>query len=143
MCKLGDVIVVKEFRNEYGEIVPKHSFVVINDEPDYVEGFRYDFVSNMLCSFHSEEHKNKKLRFKQNLPLQEEKISGSSINNKEGFIKADQLYYFDKNKIEYKVLAHVDAELLDELVQLILELKEEGLLKPIYTNITENESVGQ
>ena len=36
MCKLGDVIVVKEFRNEYGKIVPKHSFVVINDEQDFV-----------------------------------------------------------------------------------------------------------
>lgn len=32
MCKLGDIIVVKEFKNEYGETIPKHSFVVINDE---------------------------------------------------------------------------------------------------------------
>ena len=138
MCKLGDIIVIKEFKNEYGEIMPKHSFVVINDEPDYVEGFRYDFVSNMLCSFHNGKHKQNKLRYKQTLPVREEKISGENINNKEGFIKADQLYYFDKNKIEYKTLAHVEPELLDELVQLILELKEEGLLKPIYTNIEED-----
>ena len=34
MCKLGDIIVVKEFVNENGETVSKHSFVVINDEPD-------------------------------------------------------------------------------------------------------------
>lgn len=138
MCKLGDVIVIKEFKNEYGEIVPKHSFVVINDEPDYVEGFRYDFVSNMLCSFHDEEHKNKKLKYKENLAVKEQKIAGKDINNKEGFIKADQLYYFEKSKIEYKVLAHVDSELLDELVQLILELKEEGRLKPVLTNVKEN-----
>lgn len=138
MCKLGDVIVIKEFKNEYGEIVPKHSFVVINDEPDFVEGFRYDFVSNMLCSFHDEEHKKKKLRFEQNLAVKEEKISGENINNKEGYIKADQLYYFDKSKIEYKIIAYIDPELLDELVQLILKLKDENLLKPIYTNITDN-----
>lgn len=135
MCKLGDIIVIKEFKNEYGETIPKHSFVVINDETDFVEGFRYDFVSNMLCSFHNNEHKKQKLKYIENLPVKEEKISGEKINNKEGFIKADQLYYFDKNKIEYKVLAHMDPELLDELVQLILQLQEKGLLKPIYTNL--------
>ena len=135
MCKLGDVIVIKEFKNEFGEIVPKHSFIVINDEPDYVEGFKYDFVSNMLCSFHNEKHKKRKLKFKQNLPVKEQKIHGENINEKEGYIKADQLYYFDKKKIEYKVLAHMDSDLLDDLVQLILELKEKNLLKPVYTNI--------
>ena len=59
MCKLGDIIVVKEFKNELGEAIPKHSFVVINDEMDYVEGLKYDFVTNMMCSFHSDEHKTK------------------------------------------------------------------------------------
>ena len=135
MCKLGDVIVVKEFRNEYGKIVPKHSFVVINDEQDFVEGFKYDFISNMLCSFHNEEHKKKKLKYKQNLEIKEEKVLGEKINNKEGYIKANQLYYFDKSNIEYKVIAHLDSELLDELVQLILELQKNNLLIPIYTNI--------
>ena len=137
MCKLGDVIVVKEFRNEYGKIIPKHSFVVINDEQDFVEGFKYDFISNMLCSFHNEEHKKKKLQYKQNLEIKEEKIFGEKINNKEGYIKANQLYFFDKSKIEYKVIAHLDSELLDELVQLILELQKSNLLIPIYTNINE------
>lgn len=135
MCKLGDIIVIKEFKNEFGEIVPKHSFVVINDESNIIEGFKYDFVSNMLCSFHDDKHKRKKLRYKENLPIKEEKISGANINNKEGYIKADQLYYFNKDTIEYKILAHVEPELLDELVQLILELQKQGLLKPILTNV--------
>ena len=141
MCKLGDVIIIKEFKNENDEIVSRHSFVVINDEPDFVEGFKYDFVSNMLCSFHDENHKNKKLKFKENMPVKENKISGERINDKEGYIKADQLYYFDKNTIEYKVIAHLDNELLGELVQLILELQSQGLLKPIYTNIIDNEKI--
>ena len=135
MCKLGDVIIVKEFKNEYGETIPKHSFVVINDEADFIEGFKYDFVANMLCSFHNNNHKKKKLQFKQNFPIKEKKILGKKINNKEGYIKSDQLYYFNKNKITYKIIAHLDAELLDDLVQLILELKEENILIPIYTNI--------
>lgn len=135
MCKLGDIIVVKEFKNEIGETIPRHSFVVINDEEDYVEGLRYDFVSNMMCSFHNNEHKNKKLKFEENLEVKEDSISGEKINKKSGYIKADQLYYFDKNLIEYQVIAHMEAELLDELVQLILILNEKGLLKNILTNL--------
>ena len=135
MCKLGDIIVVKEFKDSNGNLVPKHSFVIINDEEDFVEGLKYDFVSNMLCSFHSEEHKNKKLKYKENLQIKEELISGEKINNKAGYIKADQLYYFNKNLIEYKVIAHMEAELLDELVQLILYLDKRGLLKNVISNL--------
>ena len=134
MCRLGDIIVVKEFKDKDGNTVPKHSFVVINDEKDYVEGLKYDFVSNMMCSFHNDKHKNKKLKYQENLPIKEEYISGDKINSKSGYIKADQLYYFNKSLIEYKVIAHMEAELLDELVQLILVLNEKGLLK----NVTEN-----
>ena len=48
MCKLGDIIVVKEFKDNNGVIIPKHSFVVINDEHNFIEGFEYDFVSNIM-----------------------------------------------------------------------------------------------
>ena len=94
----------------------------------------------MLCSFHNEEHKNKKLKFKENLEIKEKLISGEKINDKNGYIKADQLYYFDKNLIEYQVIAHMEAELLDELVQLILVLNEKGLLKNIITNLKKIET---
>lgn len=137
MCKLGDIIVVKDFKNEYGEIIPQHSFVVINDEPNYVEGLKYDFVSNMLCSFHNEEHKNKKMKYKSNLPIKEQYISGEKINAKEGYIKANQLYYFDKEQIEFYVFAHMEAELLDELVQLILVLDKEDKITNVVSNLQE------
>ena len=137
MCKLGDIIVVQEFKDEVGDTVPKHSFVVVNDESDIVEGLKYDFVTNMLCSFHNDEHKSKKLRFKENLAIRTEYISGKNLNSKEGYIKADHLYYFNKNEIRFKIIAHMDAELLDELVQLILVLSEENKLKIITTNLKE------
>ena len=135
MCKLGDLIIIDEFKNENNEIVPRHTFVVINDKPDFIEGFKYDFVSNMLCSFHNEEHKKNKLKSKSNLPVKEKRISGEYINEKEGYIKANQLYYFNKKKIKYKVFAHMEPELLDELVQLILELNNKNMLEPIYANL--------
>lgn len=135
MCKLGDIVVINNFKNENNEDILKHSFVIINDEADYLNGLRYDFVANMMCSFHNERHKKKKLKHKSNLPIKEKMISGKRLNSKEGYIKADQLYYFDKKKIKYHVIAHIDENLLDELVKLILLLHEEGNLKMITTNI--------
>ena len=139
MCKLGDIIVVNKFKNENGKIISKHSFVVINDEPNFIEGFKYDFTSNMMCSFHNEEHKSKKLKYEENLEIKSNEIIGKTINNKEGYIKADQIYYFDKNKIEYKVFAHIEPELLDELVKLIIKLHDKNKLKIITTNIEDKE----
>ena len=110
MCKLGDIIVVKEFKDISGKLVPKHSFVVINDEPDFIEGFAYDFISNVMCSFHDEKHKEHKLSIKSNLEIK-------------------------KNKIEYKVIAHIDDELLDELVQLIIKLHDKHKEHNVITNL--------
>lgn len=135
MCKLGDVIIIKEFKNENNEIVKKHSFVVISDEKDIVESLEYDFVSNMMCSFHDEFHKRKKAKFKCNLTINEEFVEGKKINNKEGYIKADQLYYFKKENIEYKVIAHMSEELLEKIKKLIVELHNENKTKIITTNL--------
>lgn len=135
MCKLGDIIVVKEFKDSNGVLIPRHSFVVINDEPDFIEGYAYDFVSNVMCSFHSEEQKKRKLNIESNLEVVPEHITGSKLNDKSGYIRADELFYFNKNKIEYKVIAHMDDELLDELVQLIIKLHDKNKDKNVITNL--------
>lgn len=135
MCKLGDIIVVNEFKDRSGITVPKHSFVVINDEPDFMEGYAYDFISNVMCSFHNDEHKKRKLSFEGNLEIDKNKIEGNGINAKDGYIRADELFYFKKENIEYKVIAHMDDELLDELVQLILELDRKDRLVQTTTNL--------
>ena len=141
MCKLGDIIVIKEFKNEIGEKITRHSFVVISDDKNSIEGMHYDFISNMLCSFHNDEHKNRKLKFKENYEIAKEMIKGNNLNNNSGFIKMDQLYYFDKSLIDYYIIGHINLELLDELIQLILELSKEGKLKYITTNLKETSIV--
>jgi len=135
MCKLGDIIVVKEFKDKNGITVPKHSFVVINDEPDFIEGFAYDFVSNVMCSFHSGEQRERKLSIESNLEVTPTDIEGGSHNSKSGYIRADDLFYFKKDKIEYQVLAHLNDELLDELVQLIIKLHDKNKERNIITNL--------
>lgn len=135
MCKLGDIIVVKEFKNEVGEIIKKHSFIVINEQKGSIEGINFDLVCNMMCSFHNEEHKKRKLRFKENLEISGKIISNKKINAKHGFIKANQVYYFDKTKIEYNILGQINDELLNELLKLVIVLNKEGKLKIITTNL--------
>ena len=136
MCKLGDIIVVKEFKNEFGEKMKKHSFVVISDDKDSIEGFNYEFICNMLCSFHDEKHKERKLKYKENLAIRSSSIKGDSINSKEGFIKADQLYYFKKRKIKYKVIAKMNEEALNQLLRLIITLNDEGKIRIVISNLT-------
>ena len=135
MCKLGDIIVVNEFKDASGKLVPKHSFVIINDEQDFIEGFAYDFISNVMCSFHNEKHKKHKLRIKSNLEVKPSQIKGAKLNDKDGYIRADDLFYFKKDKIEYKVIAHIDDELLVELVKLIIKLHDKHKEHNVITNL--------
>jgi len=135
MCKLGDIIVVKEFIDSSGTLVPKHSFVVINDDENYIEGYSYDFVSNMMCSFHDAKHKRHKLGIESNLNIDRNQIIGRNLNDKEGYIKADELFYFKKDKIEYEVIAHMKDELLGTLVKLILELNNKNKVHKVLTNL--------
>lgn len=117
MCKIGDIIIINEFKNEYGKKVPKHSFVVIDDK-----------------------HKKKKLKYLSTLPIKEDEIFGKILNAKNGYVKSDQLYYFDKDKIKFKVIAYMSDEFLEELNMLISKLKKKNYIKKVTTNI-EKETV--
>lgn len=136
MCKLGDIIVIDKYIGDDDTIINKHSFIVINDKPGFIEGLPYDFVANVMSSFKSEEHRIKKLRFQENIEiLGEEVISKIFKNSKSGFVKADQLIYFDKKKINYYVLGHVSRDLLDELMMIIITLNKNGKLKQNVSNL--------
>lgn len=139
MCKLGDIIVVDEYVGDDEVIVSKHSFVVINDKSGFIEGLRYDLVTNVMSSFKNDEHKNRKLRFMENLEvISDDIVADKNKNGKSGFIKADQLIYFDKAKIKYYVLGHLDEKLLDELILLIIKLAECGKLVNNLNNLSDS-----
>lgn len=138
MCKIGDIIVVKKYIGDDGKVIDKqHSFVVIDDNPDSVEGISYDLVTNVMSSFKDEEHRKKKLSRKENLEITSDSIISNTKNGKSGYIKADQLFYFDKSKLDYYVFAQVNRELLDELIRLIIELRCERKLKMNIKNLEE------
>lgn len=137
MCKIGDIIVIKKYIGDDGKVINKqHSFVVIDDNHDKIEGIEYDLVANVMSSFKDEEHRAKKLRFKENIEITSDDIDSEKNNGKNGYIKADQLYYFEKSNIDYYVLAHIDNELLDELIRIIIELRYENKIKMNIKNLT-------
>lgn len=137
MCKLGDIIVINKYIGEDGKLVNKHSFVIINDQPGFLEGLHYDFVCNVMSSFKSEEHRTKKLKFIENIEITGNKIiSNIKKNNRSGYIKADQLFFFDKNKIDYYVLGHISDNLLAELIAIIVSLSEKELIKNNINNLS-------
>ena len=59
-------------------------------------------VANVMSSFKDEKHKHRKLKYKENVGVTSDDIISDNKNNKEGYIKADQLFYF--NKKENKIL---------------------------------------
>lgn len=136
MCKFGDVIVVNSYIGDDGKKISKHSFVVIDDNPGIIKGLKYNLVTNVMSSFKNEEQRVKKLRHKENLEIFSDDIISDTKNGRNGYIKANQLFYFDKEKLDYYIFATIDSELLDKLIKLVVQLETEGRITINTRNIT-------
>ena len=136
MCKLGDIIVVNKYKAENGKTIDTHSFIVVDDTPNSIQGLDYTHVTTVISSFKNEEQKKKKLGFEENLEISEYEKKGK-INNfkKSSYIKADKLFYFNKNKLDYYVFGRISDELLYELVKLIVKLNEENKIIQVTYNL--------
>lgn len=134
MCKLGDIIVVNKYIGENGKEIGTHSFIVIDDNPNSIKGLEYTHVTTVISSFKSEEQKIKKLHYEENMEISEYEKNGTHKFKKASYIKADKLFYFDKDKLDYYVFGRISDDLLDELMRLILHLSEEDKI----TIVTEN-----
>lgn len=123
MCKVGDIIVVRNYKSQ-GENIKRHSFVVLSTEDGQIQGLDYDMVCNVMSSFHSEEHRKKKLGYPGNFEYTAEQENIQNGHGKSGFIKAEQFYYFDRSKTDFYVLGNVEPELFNELLEFINSLTE-------------------
>lgn len=122
MCKVGDIIVIKEYKRS-GEDIRKHSFVVINDEGGEIQGLDYDLICNVMSSFKNEKQKAKKLKYTGNFPISHNDTDTNPDSGKDGYIKAEQFYYFDKEKIDYVVIGNMKEEVFNALIEFIENLK--------------------
>lgn len=134
MCKLGDIIVVNSYKGEDGKDIGRHSFVVVDDEGGTISGLEYSLVASVISSFKNKEDKIKKLSYEGNFELSTDSIINKKLK-KESFVKADQAYYFKKDKLDYYVLGRLKDENLIKLLRLILLLSIDGKLKILTSNL--------
>jgi len=120
MCKIGDIILIKTYKDGKNNL-GRHSFIVIDDRKDFIEGLPYDMICNVLSSFKNDEQKKRKLGYEGNFPISHDDTITDPHNGNNGYVKADQLYYFNKDKIDYQVIGNVLPEILNLLFEFISE----------------------
>ena len=122
MCKVGDIILIKNYIVN-GVHLTKHSFVVLNDKAGQIQGLDYDIICNTMSSFKNDEQRKKKLSYPSNFEiLHNDQVINNGGNDIDGFIKAEQFYYFDKDKIDYMVIGTMKVEAFNLLLKFIDEL---------------------
>lgn len=57
------------------------------------------------------------MKYKENLEILETDLDLSRRPKKSGFVKADQLFYFNKKKSNYYVVGRVDEDVLLKLLE--------------------------
>lgn len=124
MCQVGDIIVVKNYKSQ-GRVVKQHSFVVLNTEHGQIQGMDYDLVCNVMSSFKDEEQKAKKLSFPGNFPYEATDERVKNGHGLEGYIKAEQFYFFDRVKTDFYVIGNVSPALFAALTEFIKALSVE------------------
>lgn len=118
MCQIGDIIVIQKYKHGNKEL-SRHSFVVIDDEDGIIQGLPYDFVANVFSSFKNEKQKERKLSYPGNFPILNKDTVTNPNDGKDGFVKADQLYYFSKNNIDYSIIGEMKPDKFNDLIDFI------------------------
>ena len=136
MCKRGDIVVISDFMDG-GKRLPRHSFVVIDDDGGKIRGLDFDFVALMMSSFKDEAQKRKKLAYGTNFAIRAADEEGMPewAHGKEGYIKAEQFYYFNKSKTKIAEIGALNEDVLNELMDFIESLAAQGIT---FREITEN-----
>ena len=133
MCEIGDIIVINNY-TVHGQNIGRHSFVVMDDNNGEICGLSYDFICNVLSSFKSKDQQIKKLSYPGNFPVMasETDVVG---NQKNGYAKVDQLFYFNKSKIDYVTIGKMHQDTFNRLMAYIEYMAKRGM---VFEKITDN-----
>lgn len=127
MCKIGDILLIYNAKDKGP--VGMHPFIVLDDTGGKVSGiYSYDFIGLLVSSADTEEKKEKLKRFEGNFPLSpDDKVMCNDKGvNKYSYVKADQFFYFDKNRIRYIKIGELTPDIFNLIVEFIEELSESG-----------------
>lgn len=124
MCNVGDIILVDDYVHN-GVQIGKHSFVVLSIESGQIEGMEYNLMCNVMSSFKNQQQKQHKLSYPGNFPVEIGDRFVANDNNREGYIKADQLYFLDTNNLNFKVIGSLESDFFNLLLDFIENLTTE------------------
>ena len=136
MCKVGDIIIIEKFKNETGEDVARHPFIVISTKNGIIESMSFDMIGVLMSSIKNEEHRKKKLSYDVNIELKKE--AGAKVDS---YIKGNQLYCFQQDKIDYFKVGCVDIDVFLELREEIKKLAKQRKAVFITTNLEDLEEL--
>lgn len=122
MCKIGDIILVENYCQD-GNNLDRHSFIVLSTENGQIRGMDYNLVCNVMSSFRNEAQKSKKLSYPGNFEIKDSDRNVPSGNSKDGYVKAEQFFYFNKQNLNYHVIGNVTIEFFNTLIEYISELE--------------------
>lgn len=141
---IGDVIVIKKYISPDNIELKQHSFIVVNNQAGKISGVEinlnlelgFDLVATVMSSIKSKEHKDKiKSFYPKNMIIQFNDTQIKNGNKQDGFIKVNQLYYFQRNNIEYIKIGKLNKQTLNKLLELIQINSDNGDLTANYNNL--------
>ena len=127
MCQIGDIILVYNPKR-FNKAIGMHSFVVLDDSQGSIRGVDFDFIGLLMSSMDTDEKHDKLMQYDGNFSITpDEQDIDNRGNGKRACIKAEQFYYFNKNKIKYKVIGKLEKDIFNLLIEFIQELNENGV----------------
>lgn len=118
MCAIGDIILINNFKIG-NQIIPKHSFIVVDDSNGQIEGMPFDFISVIMTSIKSPQQEKYKLGFPGNFYIDNSDTNTNPNNGKDGIAMTDIFYYFNKSKITYTNIGNLNPDTVKELIDFI------------------------
>ncbi len=122
MCKVGDIILLEKYNHKSSE-VDRHSFIVLSTKNGQIGGLEYNLTCNVLSSLKNEKQKKKKLSYPGNFEIKNKDEKVIDGNSNDGYVKAEQIYYFDTSITEFRVIGMVTPEFFNDLIEFINNLK--------------------
>jgi hypothetical protein len=123
MCRPGDIILIEHYYSNDGHEIGRHSFIVLEDEGGQIKGLDYDLICNVMSSFKNKEQREKKLKYPGNFEIKNMDTQVKNGNKKDGYIKAEQFFYFNKAKTEFVVIGFVVKEVFEQLLEFVANLE--------------------
>lgn len=143
MCKIGDIIYINKYIGDDGVEVGRHTFVVLSENEDVIEGLTFDLVTTPMSSIKNKKQRDKVKKDEKLMIIRTNDQNGMPTSKyEESFIKAHLMYYFERKNIEYQNLGSLNVETFIALQKKLYELDTKKEIENVIENLKEKQEVG-